>query len=60
MMMQLLIRSEKDGIMCPIPLCSLYSATIALQGGFLVCSLLIHTSNFYHIFWFPKDISLVN
>ncbi|XP_020704110.2 alanine aminotransferase 2 [Dendrobium catenatum] len=36
MMMQLLISSEKDGIMCPIPLCPLYSASIALQGGFLV------------------------
>ena len=37
MMMQLLIRSEKDGNLCPIPLYPLYSASIALHGGSLVC-----------------------
>nr|DAD44159.1 TPA_asm: hypothetical protein HUJ06_002389 [Nelumbo nucifera] len=36
MMMQLLIRSEKDGILCPIPQYPLYSASIALHGGALV------------------------
>ncbi|XP_043721672.1 alanine aminotransferase 2-like isoform X2 [Telopea speciosissima] len=35
-MMQLLIRSEKDGILCPIPQYPLYSASIALHGGTLV------------------------
>jgi len=39
MMMQLLITSEKDGILCPIPQYPLYSASIALHGGTLVCSL---------------------
>lgn len=37
MMMQLLIRSEEDGILCPIPQYPLYSASIALHGGTLVC-----------------------
>lgn len=37
MMMQLLIRSEQDGIFCPIPQYPLYSASIALHGGTLVC-----------------------
>ncbi|GAB2260555.1 hypothetical protein Droror1_Dr00011410 [Drosera rotundifolia] len=36
MMMQLLIRSEQDGILCPIPQYPLYSASIALHGGTLV------------------------
>ncbi|XP_031500467.1 alanine aminotransferase 2-like [Nymphaea colorata] len=36
MMMQLLIRSQKDGILCPIPQYPLYSASIALHGGTLV------------------------
>lgn len=36
MMMQLLIRSEGDGILCPIPQYPLYSASIALHGGTLV------------------------
>ncbi|ONK75158.1 uncharacterized protein A4U43_C03F13960 [Asparagus officinalis] len=36
MMMQLLLRSEKDGILCPIPQYPLYSASIALHGGHLV------------------------
>lgn len=36
MMMQLLIRSEKDGILCPIPQYPLYSASISLHGGTLV------------------------
>ncbi|KAI3711940.1 hypothetical protein L1987_70489 [Smallanthus sonchifolius] len=36
MMMQLLIRSENDGIFCPIPQYPLYSASIALHGGTLV------------------------
>ncbi|KAL5755455.1 hypothetical protein ACOSP7_019883 [Xanthoceras sorbifolium] len=36
LMMQLLIRSEKDGILCPIPQYPLYSASIALHGGTLV------------------------
>ncbi|KAL5995803.1 hypothetical protein ACLOJK_025873 [Asimina triloba] len=35
-MMQLLLRSEKDGILCPIPQYPLYSASIALHGGTLV------------------------
>jgi alanine transaminase len=35
-MMQLLIASEKDGILCPIPQYPLYSASIALHGGTLV------------------------
>ncbi|XP_027334296.1 alanine aminotransferase 2, mitochondrial-like isoform X3 [Abrus precatorius] len=35
-MMQLLIRSESDGILCPIPQYPLYSASIALHGGSLV------------------------
>ncbi|CAH9138934.1 unnamed protein product [Cuscuta epithymum] len=36
MMMHLLISSEKDGILCPIPQYPLYSALIALYGGTLV------------------------
>lgn len=36
MMMQLLLRSEDDGILCPIPQYPLYSASIALHGGSLV------------------------
>ncbi|XP_020398209.1 alanine aminotransferase 2 [Zea mays] len=36
MILQLLIRSEKDGILCPIPQYPLYSASIALHGGSLV------------------------
>jgi alanine transaminase len=36
MMMQLLIRSETDGMLCPIPQYPLYSASIALHGGSLV------------------------
>uniref|UniRef100_A0A453B312 Alanine aminotransferase 2 n=1 Tax=Aegilops tauschii subsp. strangulata TaxID=200361 RepID=A0A453B312_AEGTS len=36
MMMQLLIRSEKDGILCPLPQYPLYSASIALHGGSFV------------------------
>ncbi|RCV42883.1 hypothetical protein SETIT_9G251000v2 [Setaria italica] len=36
LMMQLLIRNEKDGILCPIPQYPLYSASIALHGGTLV------------------------
>jgi alanine transaminase len=36
MMMQLLIRNNRDGIMCPIPQYSLYSASLALHGGALV------------------------
>ncbi|KAJ3702546.1 hypothetical protein LUZ61_006251 [Rhynchospora tenuis] len=35
-MMQLLLRSESDGILCPIPQYPLYSASIALHGGTLV------------------------
>ncbi|KAI3839481.1 hypothetical protein MKX03_011793 [Papaver bracteatum] len=35
-MMQLLISSEKDGVLCPIPQYPLYSASIALHGGSLV------------------------
>ncbi|KAK4413719.1 Alanine aminotransferase 2, mitochondrial [Sesamum alatum] len=35
-MMQLLIRSKNDGILCPIPQYPLYSASIALHGGTLV------------------------
>lgn len=36
MMMQLLLGSEKDGILCPIPQYPLYSASIAMHGGTLV------------------------
>ncbi|XP_057454991.1 alanine aminotransferase 2-like [Lotus japonicus] len=36
LMMQLLIRSEQDGILCPIPQYPLYSASITLHGGSLV------------------------
>ncbi|KAM7254555.1 hypothetical protein ACFE04_003935 [Oxalis oulophora] len=36
MMMQLLLSSEKDGILCPIPQYPLYSASITLHGGSLV------------------------
>ncbi|GFQ07173.1 alanine aminotransferase 2 mitochondrial [Phtheirospermum japonicum] len=36
MMMQLLICSKDDGILCPIPQYPLYSASIALHGGTLV------------------------
>ncbi|GMY24551.1 Alanine aminotransferase 2 [Fagus crenata] len=36
MMMQLLISSEKDGILCPIPQYPLYSASITLHGGAMV------------------------
>ncbi|KAL8151368.1 hypothetical protein V2J09_021176 [Rumex salicifolius] len=36
MMMQLLLSSEQDGILCPIPQYPLYSASIALHGGTLV------------------------
>ncbi|XP_020250756.1 alanine aminotransferase 2-like [Asparagus officinalis] len=36
MMMQLLSRSEKDGILCPIPQYPLYSASIALHGDHFV------------------------
>jgi hypothetical protein len=39
MMMQLLLRTEKDGILCPIPQYPLYSASIALHGGSLVCTI---------------------
>ncbi|KAF5194820.1 Alanine aminotransferase [Thalictrum thalictroides] len=35
-MLQLLIRSENDGIFCPIPQYPLYSASIALHSGTLV------------------------
>ncbi|KAL5200161.1 hypothetical protein ABZP36_021364 [Zizania latifolia] len=36
LMMQLLIRNEKDGISWPIPRYPLYSSSIALHGGALV------------------------
>ncbi|CAI5508499.1 unnamed protein product [Closterium sp. Naga37s-1] len=35
-MLNVLIRNEKDGILCPIPQYPLYSASIALLGGTLV------------------------
>lgn len=41
-MMQLLIRSENDGILCPIPQYPLYSASIALHGGTLVSSVALN------------------
>lgn len=44
MMMQLLISSEKDGILCPIPQYPLYSASIALHGGTLVRFILFQKS----------------
>jgi len=37
MMMQLLIRSHEDGILCPLPEYPLYSASIILHGGAMVC-----------------------
>ncbi|KAL1823799.1 hypothetical protein ACET3Z_010577 [Daucus carota] len=36
MMMQLLLSSENDGFLCPIPQYHLYSASITLHGGTLV------------------------
>ncbi|KAG2549342.1 hypothetical protein PVAP13_9KG269400 [Panicum virgatum] len=36
MMMHLLIRNEKDGILCPIPSHSLYTSSVVLQGATLV------------------------
>ncbi|KAH6836295.1 alanine aminotransferase 2 [Perilla frutescens var. hirtella] len=36
MIMQLLIRSKNDGILCPIPQYPLYSASITLHGGTFV------------------------
>ncbi|KAI3873075.1 hypothetical protein MKX03_036907 [Papaver bracteatum] len=36
LVMQLLIISEKDGVLCPIPQYPLYSSSIALHGGSLV------------------------
>ena len=41
MMMHLLIRDEKDGILCPIPSHSLYTSSVVLQGATLVCTALI-------------------
>ena len=35
--LELLIRSENDGILCPIPQYPLHSASIDLHGGTLVC-----------------------
>lgn len=35
-MMELLISSERDGILCPFPQYPLFSASIALHGGTLV------------------------
>ncbi|KAI3835473.1 hypothetical protein MKX03_034563 [Papaver bracteatum] len=35
-MMQLLISSDKDGVLCPIPQYPLYSSSIALHGGSLL------------------------
>jgi aspartate/methionine/tyrosine aminotransferase len=46
LMMQLLIRNEKDGILCPIPQYPLYSASIALHGGTLVCNLIACQKDF--------------
>lgn len=46
MMMQLLIRSKNDGILCPIPQYPLYSASIALHGGTLVRLHLFFFANF--------------
>nr|XP_025876260.1 alanine aminotransferase 2 isoform X2 [Oryza sativa Japonica Group] len=36
MMMQILIRSHEDGILCPLPEYPLYSASIILHGGTMV------------------------
>ncbi|KAF8720745.1 hypothetical protein HU200_023654 [Digitaria exilis] len=36
MMMHLLIRDEKDGILCPVPSHSLYKSSMVLQGATLV------------------------
>ncbi|KAJ1700490.1 hypothetical protein LUZ63_000269 [Rhynchospora breviuscula] len=45
MIMQLLIRSENDGILCPIPQYPLYSAAITLHGGTLVPYYLSESNN---------------
>lgn len=37
-MMHLLIRDQKDGILCPIPSHSLYTSYMVLQGATLVCT----------------------
>ncbi|CAN6839947.1 unnamed protein product [Brassica oleracea] len=42
--MQLLISSEKDGILCLIPQYPLYSASIALHGGSLIIDKLMIVS----------------
>lgn len=49
MMMQLLLRSEKDGILCPIPQYPLYSASIALHGGTLVCSYTFNMNTYFKL-----------
>ncbi|GAV86545.1 LOW QUALITY PROTEIN: Aminotran_1_2 domain-containing protein, partial [Cephalotus follicularis] len=51
MMMQLLISSEKDGILCPIPQYPLYSASIALHGGSLVHFFMEHYLNTQESFY---------
>lgn len=40
MMMHLLIRGKKDGILCPIPSHSLYTDSMVLRGATLVCTTL--------------------
>jgi aspartate/methionine/tyrosine aminotransferase len=50
MMMQLLIRSENDGILCPIPQYPLYSASIALHGGSLVCTMTMLITLYNYVF----------
>lgn len=38
MVMQLIISSEKDAVMIPVPQYPLYATAIALNGGSLVCN----------------------
>ncbi|KAJ4745113.1 Alanine aminotransferase 2 [Rhynchospora pubera] len=45
MILKLLIRSENDGILCPIPQYPLYSAAITLHGGTLVPYYLSEANN---------------
>jgi hypothetical protein len=41
MMMHLLIRDQKDGILCPVPSHSLYTSAMLLQGATLVCTVAV-------------------
>jgi alanine transaminase len=43
MMMHVLIRNEKDDILCPIPSHSLYKNSMVLRGATLVCTAFTRT-----------------